>query len=243
MTSKPAGCGHYTEVSFLPISSKQITYFIGDAWLKAFGWKVEGGVPDVRKAVVIAAPHTSNWDLPFTLAVTWKLGFPMSWLGKHTLFTGAKGKFFRAVGGIPVNRGRRSDAVANAVDVIDDHEDLFLIVAPEGTRSKSVRWKTGFYHMAVGAKVPIVLGFLDYKKRRGGLGTLFWPTGDMEADMKQIRAFYANIEGKHPERMSATTLGDQVAGAATGNGLNGNAVHVMPSATPGIGFPGAPVES
>ncbi|MBP9085398.1 MAG: lysophospholipid acyltransferase family protein [Kofleriaceae bacterium] len=224
------------------MSSKQITYFIGDTWLKAFGWKVEGGVPDVRKAVVIAAPHTSNWDLPFTLAVTWKLGFPMSWLGKHTLFTGAKGKFFRAVGGIPVNRGRRSDAVANAVDVIDDHEDLFLIVAPEGTRSKSVRWKTGFYHMAVGAKVPIVLGFLDYKKRRGGLGTLFWPTGDIDADMKQIRAFYANIEGKHPERMSATTLGDSASDAGPGGGVNGPVVSAIPSATPGISFSQTPVE-
>jgi 1-acyl-sn-glycerol-3-phosphate acyltransferase len=197
-------------VSSFPISSKQITHVIGDAWLKAFGWKVEGGVPDVRKAVVIAAPHTSNWDLPFTLAVTWKLGFPMSWLGKHTLFTGVKGKFFRAVGGIAVDRSRRSDAVANAVDVIDAHQDLFLIVAPEGTRSKTTRWKTGFYHMAVSANVPIVLGFLDYKNKRGGLGTLFWPTGDIDADMKKIRAFYSTIEGKHPERMSATTLGDHL---------------------------------
>jgi len=194
-------------VSFLPFSSKSFTHFVGDAWLRAFGWHVDGGVPDVRKAVVIAAPHTSNWDLPFTLAVSWKLGFPMSWLGKHTLFAGAKGKFFRAVGGIPVDRSRRSDAVANAVDVIDQHDDLFLIVAPEGTRSKTERWKTGFYHMAVGAKVPIVLGFLDYKTKRGGLGTLFWPTGDIDADMKKIRAFYATIQGKHPERMSATTVG------------------------------------
>jgi 1-acyl-sn-glycerol-3-phosphate acyltransferase len=187
--------------------SKKVTYVVANTWLKAFGWKVDGEVPEVRKAVVIAAPHTSNWDLPFTLAVSWKLGFSMSWLGKHTLFKGLQGKFFRATGGIPVDRSRRSDMVANAVEVIEQHDDLFLIVAPEGTRSKTERWKTGFYHMAVGANVPIVLGYLDYKSKRGGLGTLFWPTGDIEADMKKIRAFYAAIEGKHPTRMSATTVG------------------------------------
>jgi 1-acyl-sn-glycerol-3-phosphate acyltransferase len=190
-------------------TSKKATRVIANVWLKAFGWRVDGGLPDVRKAVVIAAPHTSNWDLPFTLAVAWKLGFSMSWLGKHTLFKGLAGKVLRATGGIAVDRTQRTDMVAHAVDVIGQHDDLFLIVAPEGTRSRTERWKTGFYYMAVGAKVPIVLGYLDYKIKRGGLGTLFWPTGDIDADMKKIQAFYANIHGKHPERMSMPAVANR----------------------------------
>jgi len=187
----------------------RIFRWIGETWLKAFGWTVEGGVPAVSKAVIVAAPHTSNWDFPFTVATSFALGLRIHYLGKHTLFKPPYGVFMRWLGGIPVNRTRRNDLVSSAVEIMNQYDELYLIVPPEGTRSRTERWKTGFYYIACGAKVPIVLGFLDFEKKRAGLGELFYPTGDIEADMAKIRAFYADIKGKHPERMSEITLGAQ----------------------------------
>lgn len=181
---------------------------IGQAWLTAFGWEVEGGVPDVKKAVVVAAPHTSNWDFPFTMAVAFALDMDISWLGKHTLFDAFYGPFFKWMGGIPVDRRGRHDLVSQVVSVLNDSEGLMVIVPPEGTRSKTARWKTGFYYIATGAKVPIILGFLDFERKRGGLGKVFYPSGDIAADMAQIAEFYREVKGKHPDRMSVITLGE-----------------------------------
>ena len=185
---------------------------MGETWLAAFGWRVEGGVPDVQKAVVVAAPHTSNWDFPFTLAISFALDLDISWLGKHTLFKPPYGAFFKWVGGIPVDRRSRHDLVSQVVRVLNESDKLMVIVPPEGTRSKTARWKTGFYYIATGADVPIVLGFLDFERKCGGLGHVFRPSGDLAADMKQIAEFYSTVKGKHPERMSPITLGDADAG-------------------------------
>lgn len=187
---------------------RRIRKLVGETWLKAFGWKVEGGVPDVKKAVVVAAPHTSNWDFPFTMAVAFALEMDISWLGKHTLFEGLQGAFFRWMGGIPVDRRARHDLVSQVVKVLNDSERLMVIVPPEGTRSKTARWKTGFYYIAVGADVPIILGFLDFERKVGGLGKVFRPSGDLTADMAQIAEFYRHVKGKHPDRMSVITLGE-----------------------------------
>ncbi len=187
-------------------SPSKLYSFVGKSWLRAFGWTLDGGPPNVKRAVVVAAPHTSSWDFPFTMAVASALGIRISWMGKHTLFKPPFGSFFRWFGGLPVNRGASHNAVAAAAELIRSNDELFLIVAPEGTRGKTTRWKTGFYYMALEAKVPIVLGYLDYEKKHGGLGELFFPTGDIEADMKQIRAFYANVRGKHPNRESETEV-------------------------------------
>ncbi len=173
-------------------------YFLGKAWLSAFGWKVEGGAPGIRKAVVVAAPHTSAWDFPFTLAAGAVLGVKMSWLGKASLFRGElRGRVMRWLGGIAVDREKRSDTVGMVVDLLGAAEDLFLVLSPEGTRGKADRWKTGFYHMAVGANVPLVLGYLDYGKKTAGFGDVFYPTGNLEADMLKIRAFYKDVTPKH----------------------------------------------
>jgi 1-acyl-sn-glycerol-3-phosphate acyltransferase len=166
------------------------------AWLSSFGWRIEGAAPDVPKAVVVAAPHTSNWDLPFTLAVAAALGVRISWMGKHTLFRPPFGTLMRSLGGLSVDRRSPQGAVGAAVDLLARHERLLLVIAPAGTRGDAARWKTGFYRIAQGAGVPIVLGFLDYGRKVGGLGKVFTPTGDVERDMKAIQEFYAPIRGK-----------------------------------------------
>ncbi len=162
----------------------------------------------MRKAVVVAAPHTSAWDWPFTLATAAVLGVEMNWVGKHTLFKNpVMGAFMRWVGGIPVDRSKTQDFVSKVAELLKSRDDLFLVVAPEGTRGRADRWKTGFYYMARAAEVPVVMGYLDYAKKTSGFGTLFYPTGDLHADMRHIRAFYANVTGKHPELASAISLG------------------------------------
>jgi 1-acyl-sn-glycerol-3-phosphate acyltransferase len=181
---------------------------IGKAWLRAFGWSVAGGKPDVTKAVIVAAPHTSNWDLPFMLAVSYALEIDIAWIGKHTIFAPPFGSLMRLLGGIPVDRRSRNNAVAAAVDVFRERDELLLVVPPEGTRKRAARWKTGFYYIAVGAEVPIVLGFLDYEKKQGGLGHVFKPTGKIDADMDAIRAFYAGIKGKVPGQTTDVALRD-----------------------------------
>jgi 1-acyl-sn-glycerol-3-phosphate acyltransferase len=167
------------------------------AWLSSFGWRIAGVAPDVPKAVVVAAPHTSNWDLPFTLAVAAALGVRISWMGKHTLFRPPFGALMKALGGLSVDRRSPHGAVGEAIHLLARHERLFLVIAPAGTRTGTDhQWKTGFYRIAQGAGVPIVLGFLDYGRKVAGLGTVFTPTGDMERDIAKIREFYAPMRGK-----------------------------------------------
>ncbi|KYG07021.1 acyltransferase [Sorangium cellulosum] len=191
----------------LSATRRAIRRFIGHTWLSVFGWRVEGVTDLPPKAVLIAWPHTSNWDFPFTLAVSYVLDLEFSWLGKHTLFEPPFGPFFRWLGGIPVDRRDRNNLVAAVVDVLKQHDELKLIIAPEGTRSRTKRWKTGFYYVALGAGVPIILGYLDFPKKRGGILHVFYPTGDIEADIAAIRRYYEGIEGKHASRMSEITLG------------------------------------
>jgi 1-acyl-sn-glycerol-3-phosphate acyltransferase len=189
----------------------------GRAWLKTFGWEVEGGAPPVPKAVVVAAPHTSNWDLPFALAIAWSLDLDMQWVGKHTLFERPVwGRFMRSLGGIGVDRRKRNDSVKAIADVVRERERLLLIVPPEGTRGAASRWKSGFYWIAVESEVPIVLGFLDYGKKRGGLGTILEPSGDIGADFERMRGFYEHVTGKHPEKQGKVALGEAEVPTPTG---------------------------
>jgi 1-acyl-sn-glycerol-3-phosphate acyltransferase len=168
-------------------------------FLKLTGWKVQGTLPPgAEKSVLIAAPHTSNWDLPYTLMVAFSLRLTVYWMGKEQLFRFPFGGLMMWLGGIPVHREKSNNLVAASVAAIKAASGpLQLIVPPEGTRSKTRYWKTGFYHIAVGAQVPIVLAYMDYEKKISGLGPLFEPTGNLEADMAQIKAFYANFKGKN----------------------------------------------
>jgi 1-acyl-sn-glycerol-3-phosphate acyltransferase len=186
-----------------------IKFWIGRAWMGAFGWRVEGAVPATRKFVFIAAPHTSNWDLPFMLATAYVLGVRISWLGKHTLFEGPFGWLMTALGGIPVDRRSRHNMVEQVAERFEKSEELILAVSPEGTRKQVELWKSGFYYIALAARVPVGMGFLDFRRKVAGLGPLLNPTGNVRADMDQVRAFYRDIRGKLPELESTPRLREE----------------------------------
>ena len=168
-------------------------------FLKLTGWKIEGILPPgCHRSVLIAAPHTSNWDLPYTLMVAFSLRLDIYWMGKEQLFRPPFRSLMRWLGGIPVDRARSTNIVAASVATLRAAtRPLQLIVPPEGTRSRTRFWKTGFYHIAVHAQVPIVMAFMDYKRKISGLGPVFLPTGDIDADMLAIKAFYAPFTGKN----------------------------------------------
>ena len=172
------------------------------AILKLPGWRVEGHFPaDCPKCVVIAAPHTSNWDLPNTLMAGFALRANLYWMGKRSIFKPPFGAFMRWLGGIAVNREKSNNLVAASVEAIRAARgSLQLVVPPEGTRSKVRYWKTGFYYIAHGAGVPIVLSYMDYARKVSGIGPVFHPTGDIERDMATIKAFYAPFKGKNPDQ-------------------------------------------
>lgn len=162
------------------------------------GWRVRGCAPAAPKYVLIAAPHTSNWDFPLTLMVCFALRLNVYWMGKASLFPPFVGGLVRWLGGIPVNRESRRNLVKSTVDAFNGQQRLTVILSPEGTRSQVTRWKTGFYYIALGAGVPVALGYLDFKRKIAGVDRLFQPSGDLDADMLEIQAFYAGITGRNP---------------------------------------------
>ncbi|MBA3057430.1 MAG: lysophospholipid acyltransferase family protein [Gammaproteobacteria bacterium] len=174
-------------------------------FLRLTGWKVQGSLPvGVQKSVLIAAPHTSNWDLPYTLMVAFALRLNIYWMGKEQLFKPPFRGLMMWLGGIPVAREKSSNVVADSVLAIGQVDGpVQLIVPPEGTRGKTRYWKTGFYYIALGAQVPIVMAYMDYQKKISGLGPVFAPTGDLEADMAAIKAFYAPFKGKNADQFHA----------------------------------------
>jgi 1-acyl-sn-glycerol-3-phosphate acyltransferase len=172
------------------------------AFLRLTGWQVEGSLPaGADKCVLIAAPHTSNWDLPYTLMVAFALRLNIYWMGKQSIFTPPFRSLMMWLGGIAVNQNQSTNLVAASADAIKAAQGrLQLVVAPEGTRSKTRYWKTGFYYIALGAQVPVVLAYLDYAHKRGGLGPAVQPSGDIDKDMAIIKAFYAPMRGKNPDQ-------------------------------------------
>ncbi|MGH9754382.1 MAG: lysophospholipid acyltransferase family protein [Blastocatellia bacterium] len=163
-------------------------------------------MPDVDKLVVIAAPHTSNWDFPVLLGVAFALRVKACWLGKHTLFQWPFGFVSRWMGGIPVYRSASHNMVAQSVEMFRNSEKLILAIPPEGTRGKVSYWKTGFYYIALGAETPIAMAFIDYKRKASGVGPTLYPTGDIEADIETIRNFYANVTAKYPDKAGLPAL-------------------------------------
>lgn len=183
--------------------------WIGKAFLRAAGWKMDGERPSLDRYVIIAAPHTSNWDLPFMLAMAFVYDIPVRWMGKHTLFEGPFGPFFERLGGIPIIRSRPGGIVGQMVEHFDQSESLVLMVPAEGTRSHVDYWKSGFYHIARAADVPVILSYLDFGKKVGGIGPAVELTGDVRADMDHIRDFYADKQGLRPERVGAIRLREE----------------------------------
>lgn len=187
--------------------------FLARTYIKLAGWKMEGVRPRSEKSVIIAAPHTSNWDLAYLLAFAVLFDLKISWIGKHTLFRWPMGGLMQRLGGIPVRRHLRENMVDQMARIFREREQMALIVPTEGTRGYVPYWKSGFYHIARTAQVPIVMGFLDYGRKRGGFGEEFMPTGNVKVDMDRIRAFYEGMVGKYPEHFGPIRLRDEGEGA------------------------------
>jgi 1-acyl-sn-glycerol-3-phosphate acyltransferase len=174
---------------------------LGKTILALSGWK--SNFPkeyQINKFVIIAAPHTSNWDLLYALAVFWKFKIPMKYFIKDSFTKPPHGWFFKMMGAIGVNRKKAGNLVHHAAATINKMDHIALMVPAEGTRSKVKKWKTGFYHIAKKADVPVALGYLDYKNKIAGVGAMVNLTSDFEADMKIIEEFYKDIQAKHPEK-------------------------------------------
>jgi len=174
----------------------------GRGMMQLTGWKFEGSIPDEPRFVMIVAPHTSNWDFFVGLWAYFALGFKGSFLAKHTVFVGPVGAFMRWLGGIPVDRSVSRDRVAESVDAFNASDKLVLILAPEGTRKFVPDWKTGFYHVADGARVPIVPVAFDFEHRLIRIFPLFRTSGDRDADIRALKDLYRGIKGKHPENFA-----------------------------------------
>ncbi len=183
---------------------------LANAFLRATGWRSEGARPVSRRHVLIAAPHTSNWDLAYLLALATVMDVRISFMAKHTLFRGPMGWVMRAVGGIPVHRHLRESLVSQMARALNEADRLSLVVPAEGTRGYVAHWKSGFYHIAREANVPIVMGYLDYARKRGGFGPELIPTGDIREDMDEIRSFYAGKVGRHPDQFGAIRLKEEM---------------------------------
>lgn len=176
-------------------------------WFKVRGWKIESSIPPgIRKAVVIAAPHTSNWDFVYALATFRLLKINVRYLIKQEVYRFPLKGLIDATGGIPVKRNSNTKLVDTFIRELQNAEDLFLMIPAEGTRSLVKKWKSGFYHAAMGANVPVLLGYLDFDKKTSGFGKVVNITGNREKDMQIIREFYRNIKGKHPEKFDPESV-------------------------------------
>ena len=174
--------------------------------LRLGGWTAVGETPPVPKAVIIAAPHTSNWDTYWALVYKVAVGLDVHFFGKHTVFWFPLGTLLRSLGGIPLDRRRPGSAIQTAVEGFRENDTYYFALAPEGTRSRTEYWKTGFYRIAEQAGVPVLPGFLDFGEKRVGFGPPIEITGDRDADMARIREFYSGIPGKNPENASPVAL-------------------------------------
>jgi 1-acyl-sn-glycerol-3-phosphate acyltransferase len=173
-----------------------ILRFICRVILKLIGWRGVGGMPEgCRRGIMIAAPHTSNWDFALFILIVFDLRLNLRVLIKHTLFIGPVGWFLKYCGGIPVDRRASGARVRSLSNILETSEDFVLLITPEGTRSPTDRWKTGFYHMAVEAKVPIIVAYVDVLERAAGVDHVLQPSGDLAADMKHLSDFYATKTG------------------------------------------------
>jgi len=173
------------------------------AFLKLTGWKFAGDWPDLDKAVLLAAPHTSNWDGFNMLAAAAYYRVNLKWAGKKELTTGLFGGLVKAAGCVPIDRSSRNDTVAQLVDSFNEHDKMILAIAPEGSRSKTAGWKSGFYHIAHQAGVPIIMSVLDYGSKTIRISGYMWPTGNYEDDLVLIRTHYKGVKGNKNERYTA----------------------------------------
>lgn len=192
-----------------PLANK-LQSFIGLCFLKLTGWEAVGNVPDTPKFVMLMAPHTSNWDFLFILAILYVLGIKFFWFGKKEIFRWPFRNLAKWLGGIPVDRSLKQNMVQQIGETIKSREQFVVGISPEGTRSIAKYWKTGFYYIACQAQIPIVFAFLDYGRKIGGLGPILDPTGNIEVDMETIRHFYSGITAKYPDNFGNIVIKPRV---------------------------------
>ena len=173
---------------------------IGRFYLKLTGWKIEGDVPNVSKPVIIAAPHSSNWDFVVGMAVILALGLRLYWMGKHTIFQTPLAPLMYWLGGVPVNRKASRGAVQQVTAEFQQRSQFLLAIAPEGTRKRVAEWKTGFYYIALEAQVPIMPATINYHRKAIQLCPILTPSGDIEADMPILKSYYSSEMGKKPNQ-------------------------------------------
>ena len=184
--------------------------WLGATLLRIFGWKVVLARPVPARCVVIFYPHTSNWDTAIGLCVKFMIGLPIRYAGKDTLFkVPLVGPLLLRWGGVPVNRRERTGFIDEMAALFGRNEEFRLAIAPEGTRGRAPHWKSGFYHLARAANVPLALGFIDYPRREIGFGAYLDLTGDRAVDMARIRAFYVAKRGRHPGNQGPIRLRDE----------------------------------
>ena len=161
--------------------------------LKLAGWEIETPVPDVARCVVLAAPHTSNWDGVLLLALAPLIPHPLAWMIKDDWLRGPMGPVMRRLGAVGIDRSKHTNVVQAMVDELERRDRLWVVIPPEGTRKRAETWKSGFYHIARGARVPVVPAYLDYARKRAGFGEPIELTGEVARDMDQIRVFYDDV--------------------------------------------------
>lgn len=182
-------------------------YLLSKFWFWLNGWQIVGELPEgLKKGVMTAAPHTTNWDFIWARTAFYILRVPMNYTIKKEFIKGPLGWMLKSMGAIPIDRSpkkegqERKSTVDAMVDLFNEREELFVMVTPEGTRKYAENWKTGFYYTALKAGVPIVVGFVDYKEKRAGIGPTIYPSGNIEEDFEKIRVFYRTKTGKFPDQ-------------------------------------------
>jgi 1-acyl-sn-glycerol-3-phosphate acyltransferase len=179
-----------------------IAKYLAKFILWVIGWKIDIRIPPEKKYVIVVAPHTSNWDLIIGKLGNWACGLKPKVLVKKEAFTFFAAPLIRMWGGIPVDRSNSGNIIEEVNKLFEENETFVLGITPEGTRKRNPDWKTGFYRIATRANVPIYLGYVDFATKKGGMHQKFVPTGDMEKDMKEIKAYYKNMKGLHPEQFA-----------------------------------------
>lgn len=168
--------------------------------LRITNWKCITTIPEPLKSVICVAPHTSNWDFILGKLYYWAEERHASFLMKKSWFFFPVGNILRSMGGVPVDRSKKTSVTQQVVDMFNNNEKFHIAITPEGTRKKTKKWKMGFYQIAIQANVPIQLAFFDYSKKELGITGIFYPTGDEKADLKEIQSFYKEKKGRFPEQ-------------------------------------------
>lgn len=184
----------------VPQRGNRLSQWMGRTYLAMTAWGFRGALPDLPKFVIIVAPHTSNWDFMVGMGTVFALGLRVSFLVKHTMFWEPMGTYLRWLGAVPIDRRAAHGSVGEAIEAFHTREKFVLAITPEGTRRRVARWKTGFYHIALGANVPIVPVGFDYGRKQVRIGLPLLPTGNLEGDVAQLRAFFDDVTGKYPHQ-------------------------------------------